>query len=120
MQSKSTVPNKEDWVNRKWRPAMAWMYMAICIFDFMLAPVLNWIFFSKTGGDFISWKPLTMGEGGMFHMAMGVVIGVTAWQRGEEKKTRYRVNQQYDEEYYDEDRSSYRDRIARDSFREDR
>jgi len=28
---------KEDWMNSKWRPAMGWMYMAVCIFDFVLA-----------------------------------------------------------------------------------
>ena len=26
----------EDWMNRKWRPAMGWTYMVICILDFAI------------------------------------------------------------------------------------
>ena len=26
----------EDWINKKWRPAMGWMYMAVCIFYFFI------------------------------------------------------------------------------------
>jgi len=29
---------KEDWMNSKWRPAMGWLYMFVCFFDFVLAP----------------------------------------------------------------------------------
>ena len=31
---------KEDWMNSKWRPMMGWMYMGVCIFDFVVTPVL--------------------------------------------------------------------------------
>jgi hypothetical protein len=84
------MSNREDWMNRKWRPAMAWSYMAICLFDFIVAPLVNYAFFGRMETEFISWKPLTMIDGGMFHMAMGAVLGITAWQRGEEKKTLYK------------------------------
>lgn len=113
--SKIDYANKETWVNRKWRPAMAWMYMAICVFDFILAPTLNYIFFGKTGADFVSWKPLTMSDGGLFHIAMGAIIGVTAWQRGNEKIKRY----EYEEPRYYGDRADYRDRLSGDAPRED-
>jgi hypothetical protein len=94
--------------------------MAICIFDFILAPSLNYIFFGRMETEFQSWKPLTMTDGGLFHVAMGAIIGVTAWQRGEEKKSRYRY--EYQDEYYEqpEDRAAHRDRISRDTSREDR
>lgn len=117
-QELTPISQKEDWVNRKWRPAMAWTYMAICIFDFMLAPILNYIFFSKIGGDFISWKPLTMTEGGLFHIAMGAILGITAWKRGEEKIER--IKNSYED--YDEpgqERATYRDRLSRNAPRKD-
>ncbi|MFN9957295.1 MAG: hypothetical protein ACK55I_29675, partial [bacterium] len=28
-------------MNRKWRPAMGWTYMAVCICDFILFPILH-------------------------------------------------------------------------------
>jgi len=31
---------KEDWMNSKWRPMMGWMYMMVCMCDFILFPVL--------------------------------------------------------------------------------
>lgn len=109
---------KEDWINRKWRPMMAWVYMVICVFDFIIAPVLNFVFFGKYGGDFISWKPLTMSDGGIFHLAMGAVLGITAWTRGQEK---IRAHQRYNFEQQDyeyESTSDYRDRAIRQSSRE--
>ena len=30
----------EDWMTKKWRPMMAMMYMSVCAFDFIVAPVL--------------------------------------------------------------------------------
>jgi hypothetical protein len=30
----------EDWINKKWRPVMGWVYMATCTADFVLFPVL--------------------------------------------------------------------------------
>lgn len=109
------VKANESWVNSRWRPMMGWVYMAICIFDFIIAPTLNYIFFGRTGADFVSWKPLTMSDGGMFHISMGAILGITAWTRGKEKLRRYEPE---DEEYY-EDRASYRDRISNNSPRED-
>lgn len=108
--------NKEDWLNRKWRPAMAWTYMIICVFDFIVAPILNYIFFGRYHGEFISWKPLTMSDGGLFHLAMGAVLGITAWTRGQEKiRTPYRWYDNYNYEY---DTADYRDRQINESSRE--
>lgn len=69
-----------------WRPAMGWVYMVIIIFDFMIAPVLwslaeIWI----QNKQLSQWSPLTLNGGGLFHVAMGAVLGVTSWQRSQEK-----------------------------------
>jgi hypothetical protein len=80
---------KDDWMNTKWRPAMGWMYMGVCIFDFVLAPVLwSVIQFWETesaNDAFRQWQPMTLQGAGLFHMAMGAVLGLAAWGRTQEK-----------------------------------
>jgi hypothetical protein len=76
----------ETWMNNKWRPAMAWMYMFICILDFAVFPVLWSALQANFGGSVVTaWNPLTLQGAGLFHMAMGAVLGITAWSRGQEK-----------------------------------
>ncbi len=78
--------NNETWFNSKWRPAMAWMYFVVCIFDFIIFPILWSILQAAQNGNVTSqWGPLTVINGGLFHLAMGAVLGITAWSRGREK-----------------------------------
>lgn len=75
----------ETWFNNKWRPAMGWTYMITCIADFIVFPVL-WNLLQASQGQIITpWPPLTLQGAGLYHMAMGAVVGVTAWQRSQEK-----------------------------------
>jgi hypothetical protein len=76
----------EDWMNRKWRPAMGWTYMTICILDFAVFPVL-WSIIQATYSGTVSaqWDPITLRGAGLFHMAMGAILGIAAWSRGQEK-----------------------------------
>ena len=88
--SKGKITKKEeDWIQKKWRPMMAVMYMAVCIFDFILFPIgFTIVQFWETqavNAAFRQWQPLTLLGGGLFHVAMGAVLGVTAWSRGQEK-----------------------------------
>jgi len=76
-----------DWVNNKWRPMMGWMYMSICLFDFMIAPIL-WSVIQALGNGGkveLQWQPLTLQGAGLFHVAMGAVLGITAFGRTKEK-----------------------------------
>ena len=77
---------KEDWMNSKWRPACGWMYIVVCLFDFMLAPIL-WSITQAVfhGGVNVQWQPLTLQGAGLFHVAMGAIIGVSAYGRTQEK-----------------------------------
>jgi hypothetical protein len=77
---------KEDWMNSKWRPMMGWMYMGVCIFDFVLAPVL-WSLTQAMfhGGVNVQWQPLTLQGAGLFHISMGAVLGLAAYGRTQEK-----------------------------------
>ncbi len=77
---------KEDWVNSKWRPMMGWMYMLVCIMDFVLFPVLWSIVQAAHGGSVqTQWIPITLQGAGLFHMAMGAIIGVAVFGRTQEK-----------------------------------
>jgi len=77
---------KEDWMNSKWRPMMGWMYMGICTFDFVIAPILwSLIQASDHGSVQTQWQPLTLQGAGLFHMAMGAVLGIAAFGRTQEK-----------------------------------
>lgn len=80
-------PNKptEDFATAKWRPFMGWTYMAICFFDFVIGPVMNVVFSIITKTPLIPWKSLTLDNGGLFHLAMGAVLGVAAYGRTQEK-----------------------------------
>lgn len=79
----------EDWMQRKWRPMMAVMYMVVCIFDFIIFPIgftIVQFWETQAANDaFRQWQPLTLVGAGLFHMAMGAVLGITAWSRGQEK-----------------------------------
>lgn len=78
---------KKDWMKEKWRPAMGWMYMMVCIFDFIIFPLMWSIAQAVVNGGQVTsqWSPLTLQGAGLFHMAMGAVLGVAAWSRGQEK-----------------------------------
>jgi hypothetical protein len=77
---------KEDWMNSKWRPMMGWSYMITCIADFVIFPVLWSVLQAIQHGNVSSqWNPITLQGAGLYHLAMGAVLGVAAWSRGQEK-----------------------------------
>jgi len=84
--SSDSEQKKEDWMNAKWRPMMGWMYMFVCLFDFVIAPI-GWTSIQALfhGGINTQWQPLTLQGGGLFHVAMGAVIGISAYGRTKEK-----------------------------------
>ena len=88
----------EDWMQRKWRPAMGWMYMCVCICDFILFPILFTVVqfweVAIQNDAFRQWSPITLSNGGLFHLAMGAVLGISAWSRGQEKIAGVAINQQ--------------------------
>lgn len=81
----------EHWMKSYWRPAMGWLYMSICAFDFIIAPVLTMLMpvylrmLGDTNFTYQPWKSITLENGGMIHLAFGAILGVAAWTRGQEK-----------------------------------
>ena len=77
---------KEDWMNSKWRPMMGWSYMLTCIADFVIFPVLWSILQSVSKGQVnVQWQPITLQGAGLYHIAMGAVLGIAAYGRTQEK-----------------------------------
>jgi Holin of 3TMs, for gene-transfer release len=75
-----------DWINKKWRPAMGWLYMLTCFFDFVIFPILWSLLQAMSKGTVTSqWQPLTLQGAGLYHIAMGAVLGIAAYGRTKEK-----------------------------------
>lgn len=75
----------EDWMQKKWRPAMGWMYMIVCMLDMAIFPILWSVLQVLTHQNITQWSPLTLQGAGLFHLAMGAVLGIAAWGRTQEK-----------------------------------
>jgi len=81
---------EEHWVKAYWRPAMGWLYMAICFMDFVGFPLITMflpVFFKGLGiqTTYTAWQSLTLSNGGLIHLAFGAILGVTSFMRGQEK-----------------------------------
>ena len=76
---------EEDWMQKKWRPAMGWMYMVVCFCDMVIFPVAWALLQTMLKQPVTQWNPLTLQGAGLFHLAMGAVLGIAAWGRTQEK-----------------------------------
>jgi hypothetical protein len=75
-----------DWINKKMRPMMGWIYMLTCTCDFVIFPVLWSVLQAMSHGSVTSqWQPLTLQGAGLYHIAMGAVLGIAAYGRTKEK-----------------------------------
>jgi hypothetical protein len=75
-----------EFINKRWRPMMAFIYMVTCTTDFVVFPVLWSVLQTLQGGQVTSqWAPLTLQGAGLYHIAMGAVLGLAAYGRSQEK-----------------------------------
>jgi hypothetical protein len=75
-----------NFINSKWRPLMAVIYMVTCACDFVLFPIMWSLLQALSGGQVTSqWMPLTLQGAGLYHIAMGAVLGIAAYGRSQEK-----------------------------------
>lgn len=75
-----------EFINRRWRPMMGWTYMLTCITDFVLFPILWSMIQAIHGGQVhTQWAPLTLQGAGLYHIAMGAILGLAAYGRTQEK-----------------------------------
>lgn len=113
---------EDSWIARQWRPMMAIVYMVVIIFDFILFPI-GWSIIQSlfvTGVISLQWNPITLIGGGIFHAAMGAVLGVAAYTRGREKIARIE-SPYYDNNYNSHNGRGYsgRDNYGGDNYRHD-
>jgi hypothetical protein len=76
------------WIREYWRPMMAFVYMGVIIFDFVIGPIFWSIiqYYALAQGNVaLQWVPLTAAAGGLFHVSMGAILGASAYTRGMEK-----------------------------------
>lgn len=65
---------------------MGWLYMAVCAFDFVIFPILWSLLHAVLHSTTLTqWQPLTLQGAGLFHIAMGAVLGIAALGRTQEK-----------------------------------
>ena len=76
---------QEDWMSAKWRPAMGWVYMVTCTTDFIIFPILWSLLQAVLKQPVTAWQPITLQGAGLYHLAMGAIIGVSAYGRTQEK-----------------------------------
>lgn len=102
----------DTWLKESWRPMMAMTYMFICLYDFVIADALRLYLLSHGIVDptlLTAWTAQTLTNGGMFHFAMGAILGATAWTRGQEKIRRvenYNYNDPFSDPFFNSN-SSY-------------
>ena len=71
---------------------MAWQYFVVCICDFIIFPSTAMYYAAKYGvAENFKWEPITLASGGFYHIAMGIVIGIAAYSRGQENLLRTRL-----------------------------
>lgn len=107
---KEDIQRKErrDFMHHAWKPLAATVYLIICLFDFVIAP----IYFAEKRQDYVpmiaelsklepsvqmavvnsersKWESLTLAHGGLFHLSFGAILtGVAVvGHRGLKNKT---------------------------------
>jgi hypothetical protein len=81
----TTDIQSESWYTAYWRPSMAWAYLTICLFDFIIFPMLMGIYAGILKVPYVPWVPLTLQGGGLVHVAFGAIVGTYTWGRTREK-----------------------------------
>lgn len=96
------------WYQKMWRPAAAGIYFLIVVFDFVIMPavignqspniaevatIVNELENPEAQVVLINeaisgsnWEPLTLGAGGIFHIAFGALLTGSSITRGLEKR----------------------------------
>jgi len=81
--------SKGEWMQKYWRPCAAFMYMICCVSDFAIFPIMFTVvqFWEEQASNdaFRQWVPITLQGGGLFHVSMCAVLGVSAYGRTQEK-----------------------------------
>ena len=76
----------ESFLITGWRPMLAWSYVLICLFDFMMGPIIyNILQYMNPGQHLDMWQAVTLQGGGLYHLSMGAIVGLSTHGRTKEK-----------------------------------
>lgn len=74
------------WNASSWRAALAWSYVIVCSFDFMIGPILfNIMQYYSNTQPLVLWQAITLQGGGLYHLSMGAILGISSHGRTQEK-----------------------------------
>ena len=80
------IKKNDSWVVTMWRPALAWSYVLVCLFDFALGPILyNILQYLNPGQHVAAYTSVTLQGSGMYHISMGAIVGLSSHGRTQEK-----------------------------------
>ncbi|MCS7317759.1 MAG: hypothetical protein NZZ41_05565 [Candidatus Dojkabacteria bacterium] len=107
MKKKYTLLKLSEWLREYWRSLCALVYILICLFDFMIMPIVYTSIYNKidtkelllnisqldTQAQVVAvtsiipsmsreWKPLTLQESGLFHISFGAILTGAALMGG--------------------------------------
>jgi hypothetical protein len=78
--------NKDDFFQSALRPLLGYCYIVICLFDFVLGPILfNVLEFLNTNNAISAYTSVTLQNGGILHLSFGSIIGISSHGRTKEK-----------------------------------
>ncbi|MEM5877621.1 MAG: hypothetical protein QXF12_01950 [Candidatus Aenigmatarchaeota archaeon] len=103
--SEKIIRYSEQWYQRSWRPMMAFIYMLLCVLDYCVRPMINYIAHKKTYDlpeivhtikdldSVVQIKVLEVSKEDVIkpilpefvHLAFGAILGVAAFSRGYRK-----------------------------------
>lgn len=66
------------WVNR-WREIVAFAFVIITIYDFVLAPIITQVLVAVFKANLTAWTPNTLQSGGMFYVAFATILGISSY-----------------------------------------
>ena len=87
----SNTLTEEHWIKEYWRPACAWIYLLLCVCDFLVFPVFSMLLpvlyklVGITTITYVPWAPITLTNGGLVHLTFAAILGVASYTRGMEK-----------------------------------
>jgi hypothetical protein len=84
---------KNDAWYKEWRLVGAYVFFMICFHDFVLAPNLTYLYSYLFKTTYTPWVPLTTQGGGLFFVAYGGILGISAWGKFSENKEMMRFTQ---------------------------
>lgn len=88
----SNIISSDPWY-KEWRLIGAYVFYTICLFDFVLAPLITILLSVWFKSNLSPWVTLTTQGGGLFYFAFGGILGISAWGKFSENKEIIKIGQ---------------------------